>query len=354
MEGSANRAFLIDRLYSVEHGAPLGSFRSAGETLWAHQILHEQTAATWQLRGRHHEPAVQGGCLHVRGVTRFQTFTPGPGETSSSAEPIYHCLNVSWPAPHLWLTHKKRDTNTRGDEGWSGMLIDGMRDATGQMYMRNRSYDPQSGRFTQEDPIGIAGGLNVYGFAGGDPVNHSDPYGLTCVDWAQWASGECLDEIRRGLAAGIAAGAERARAIVRHVNHAAGTFAFLAVTEGTGEVVEAGAILEEAGFAQRTYSEAFSAEGTFSGRTIDEVAGALKSGELSTADVPIEYVEREGSRLIVNTRSAQALERAGVPRSQWRAVNQTHDAATQARVTRQLQRNRLTNAGTKTVTSSGK
>jgi hypothetical protein len=46
------------------------------------------------------------------------------------------------------------------------------------MYMRNRSYDPQSGRFTQEDPIGIAGGLNVYGFANGDPVSYSDPYGL--------------------------------------------------------------------------------------------------------------------------------------------------------------------------------
>ena len=28
------------------------------------------------------------------------------------------------------------------------------------------------------DPIGLAGGLNAYGFAGGDPVNYSDPFGL--------------------------------------------------------------------------------------------------------------------------------------------------------------------------------
>lgn len=36
-----------------------------------------------------------------------------------------------------------------------------------------------SGRvFTQEDPIGLAGGLNLYGYAGGDPVNYSDPFGL--------------------------------------------------------------------------------------------------------------------------------------------------------------------------------
>jgi hypothetical protein len=30
------------------------------------------------------------------------------------------------------------------------------------------------------DPIGIAGGLNVYGFANGDPINFSDPFGLDC------------------------------------------------------------------------------------------------------------------------------------------------------------------------------
>jgi hypothetical protein len=53
-----------------------------------------------------------------------------------------------------------------------------MRDATGQMYMRNRYYDPQTGQFTQPDPIGLAGGLNSYGFAAGDPVSYSDPYGL--------------------------------------------------------------------------------------------------------------------------------------------------------------------------------
>jgi RHS repeat-associated protein len=59
-----------------------------------------------------------------------------------------------------------------------GSLVDGMRDPTGQIYMRNRYYDPATGQFTQPDPIGIAGGLNSYGFAAGDPVTYSDPYGL--------------------------------------------------------------------------------------------------------------------------------------------------------------------------------
>jgi murein DD-endopeptidase MepM/ murein hydrolase activator NlpD len=47
--------------------------------------------------------------------------------------------------------------------------------------MRNRWYEPRTGRFLSEDPIGLAGGINAYGFAGADPVNKSDPTGLFCV-----------------------------------------------------------------------------------------------------------------------------------------------------------------------------
>jgi len=61
---------------------------------------------------------------------------------------------------------------------WLGSLIDEQRDSTGLLCRRNRYYDPATGRFTQEDPIGLAGGMNLYGYAGGDPVNFSDPFGL--------------------------------------------------------------------------------------------------------------------------------------------------------------------------------
>jgi RHS repeat-associated protein len=57
-------------------------------------------------------------------------------------------------------------------------LLESKRDVSGFDYRRNRYYDPRTGRFTQEDPIGLAGGLNLYGFANGDPVNLSDPFGL--------------------------------------------------------------------------------------------------------------------------------------------------------------------------------
>ncbi len=59
-----------------------------------------------------------------------------------------------------------------------GSPVGGGANASGLLYHRSRYYDPVAGQFTQEDPIGLAGGLNLYGYANGDPVNLSDPFGL--------------------------------------------------------------------------------------------------------------------------------------------------------------------------------
>ena len=49
---------------------------------------------------------------------------------------------------------------------------------TGLNYNYFRDYDPQTARYIQSDPIGLAGGLNTYAYVGGDPVNAVDPFGL--------------------------------------------------------------------------------------------------------------------------------------------------------------------------------
>jgi RHS repeat-associated protein len=45
-------------------------------------------------------------------------------------------------------------------------------------FFRNRVYDQNTGRWSQEDPAGVAGGLNLYAFNGNNPVLYSDPFGL--------------------------------------------------------------------------------------------------------------------------------------------------------------------------------
>jgi RHS repeat-associated protein len=99
-----------------------------------------------------------------------QPTCPSPGDTTSA-----RCVLVQWP-----LLRSAYDRNRGGLvwPSWQGSLLEAKRDGSGWEYTRARVYDPQTGRFTQEDPIGLAGGLNLYGFAHGDPINFDDPFGL--------------------------------------------------------------------------------------------------------------------------------------------------------------------------------
>ncbi|MCC1496314.1 RHS repeat-associated core domain-containing protein [Alcanivorax sp. 1008] len=59
--------------------------------------------------------------------------------------------------------------------GFAGGLQDS---DTGLIRFGFRDYDPSVRRWTARDPIGLNGGLNVYGYVVGDPVNLVDPEGL--------------------------------------------------------------------------------------------------------------------------------------------------------------------------------
>ena len=41
-----------------------------------------------------------------------------------------------------------------------------------------RYYEPETGRYVSPDPIGLAGGINIYGYGGQNPLGMIDPYGL--------------------------------------------------------------------------------------------------------------------------------------------------------------------------------
>jgi RHS repeat-associated protein len=57
---------------------------------------------------------------------------------------------------------------------------------SGLYYYRAREYSPTWGRFLQPDPIGYSGGLLLYGYAGNDPINLLDPFGLSAEQSSSW------------------------------------------------------------------------------------------------------------------------------------------------------------------------
>jgi RHS repeat-associated protein len=119
---------------------------------------------------------LDGRVIHYnwRGLAEASSWTDGsPADHQLGASTV-----VAWPAGQGVYWRRAADPYAGLTITWIGSLPANGQDGTGQLYRRNRYYDPASGRFTQEDPLGLAGGLNLYGFAGGDPVNFSDPFGL--------------------------------------------------------------------------------------------------------------------------------------------------------------------------------
>jgi RHS repeat-associated protein len=59
-----------------------------------------------------------------------------------------------------------------------------------------RAYDAQTGRWLSRDPIGENGGVNLYGYVGGDPVGFIDPLGLAPDDIFPTPDATAIDAAR--------------------------------------------------------------------------------------------------------------------------------------------------------------
>ncbi len=81
--------------------------------------------------------------------------------------------------------------STTNSYAYTGSEFDGL----GIDYYRARYYNPQTGRFLSEDPIGLKGGINKYAYTHDDPINYRDPSG-------RWVAGALI-----GFGNGLAFGA---------------------------------------------------------------------------------------------------------------------------------------------------
>jgi len=93
---------------------------------------------------------------------------------------------------------------------------------TGQIHLINdvydyksRNYNARLGRFLQTDRIGYGGGMNLYAYVGGDPVNFVDPLGLEwrrhCVDGGDGILKCGYHWVEEGRAALLGSGSSRDR-----------------------------------------------------------------------------------------------------------------------------------------------
>lgn len=152
-------------------------------------------------------------------------------------------------------------------------------------------------QYTQEDPIGAAGGLNLYGYAGGDPLNYSDPYGLDCYG----PDGRRIPCSAAGVVVGGAVGA------------AAGVFATGACASVTFGICAAG-------------GPAIVGLGTLGGVAVGALIGELSDGSEALVSLAKKAGGMGAAMLATSVLALHATLAAGFPPPPCRPPRDTPDA----------------------------
>ncbi|PIT50840.1 hypothetical protein BHC44_11870 [Snodgrassella alvi] len=93
--------------------------------------------------------------------------------TDENGKILWECSFQLWGKRIHEIEHEPIEQNLR----YQGQYLDR---ETGLHYNTFRYYDPDIGRFTQPDPIGLLGGFNLYQYAP-NGLTWVDPLGLSCT-----------------------------------------------------------------------------------------------------------------------------------------------------------------------------
>jgi RHS repeat-associated protein len=89
---------------------------------------------------------------------------------------------IAWrwdSAEAFGATAPDQNPNSLGTFGFNQRLPGQVFDAeSGLLQNWHREYNPRAGRYMQSDPIGLRGGINTYGYVGGNPLSYVDLMGL--------------------------------------------------------------------------------------------------------------------------------------------------------------------------------
>ncbi|PIT14820.1 RHS repeat-associated core domain-containing protein [Snodgrassella alvi] len=120
---------------------------------------------------------------HEQHIRYFHTDLNGCPEelTDANGKILWECSFQLWGKRIHEIEHEPIEQNLR----YQGQYLDR---ETGLHYNTFRYYDPDIGRFTQPDPIGLLGGFNLYQYA---------PNGLTWIDPLGWSCGSSKGFKRR-------------------------------------------------------------------------------------------------------------------------------------------------------------
>lgn len=184
---------------------------------------------------------------------------------------------------------------------------------------RNRLYDPKTGRWTQEDPAGVAGGINLYQYNGNNPVSYSDPLGLSPV-----CPPFCLFETTRGGAmlggllgsavpvVGTSVGTVVGAVVGFGIGVGIGYMALQhdaageAATDAAVTDLEAGGTVTET---DRVRNVDRTGEGTSAGQALDEMANTLGETVQTSQDGRTRYIDLPGG----GTASSRSSSKSGPP-----------------------------------------